>query len=66
VLTVAMLDRILHHTIIVSINGESQTQGQAQGWAARCSRQNRQTALTFSSVLRLERPAFRKAGTMPS
>jgi DNA replication protein DnaC len=29
VLTVAMLDRILHHSIIVSINGESfQTQGQ--------------------------------------
>ena len=39
---------------------ELQTQGQAQGWRTLCSRQNRQAALTFSSVLGLQRPAFRK------
>ena len=37
VLTAAMLDRVLHHSIIISINGESyRTQGQTQGRADPC------------------------------
>ena len=40
VLTAAMLDRVLHHATIVSINGELPTQGQAQGGATRCSGQD--------------------------
>jgi hypothetical protein len=43
VVTATMLDRVLHHSIIVSISGERlQTQGQAQGWCALCSSHDRQ------------------------
>ena len=38
VLTAAMLDRVFHHSTIVSINGESyRAQGQAQSRTAPCS-----------------------------
>jgi hypothetical protein len=42
VLTVLMLDRVLHHSTIVNINGESfRLKDKSQGWAARHSSQNR-------------------------